>query len=263
MFTENAMKAFTTDVIDELRNATAIIASETNDENLKINAFDQILSYVDDIDTAMDFCKIGGLFIVVPALKSPFTEIRKKSAQLVAELAQNNQYGQENLLKADILPNLLDLLNKEETAVAGLRAISCMVRGNKKCSESFFEQGGLKQLLGCLQKSEEEKIITRTTFLLNALCNEFPEIRESLIEMNAIGIIVKKIEPKQEYDICLENLLALLSSLSNDTVSLKRFYLKGFDVKRTLEVVIECEKSECKEIIEYSRTILENISKLK
>lgn len=260
-FLENALKALTIDVIEQLQSAAETIGSETATEEMKVNAMDTILNYVDDIDTAIDFCKIGGLFILLPCLCSPYSTIRKKSAMLVAELAQNNPYCQKQLLEADVLPKLMDLLTESDTAIEGIRAISCLVRSYEPCLKAFTEVGGLECLLGCLQQSQQEKLITRAAFLLNSLCNDFPEVKDELIKLKVIDMIIPLIQPSAEYNLCLETLLAALCSLTESTEAVERCRSEEFSLASTLEEILKVaqDKDECKEIVEYSQTLLKNI----
>lgn len=246
------------DVIEQLQRAAEAISSESINKDTKIDAFDTILSYVDDIDSAVDFCKIGGIFVLQRSLNSPFIEIRNKSALLVAELAQNNPYCQQNLLEAEILPKILNLLNECETAIDGLRAVSCLIRGYEPCLRVFIESNGLECLLECLQNSPQEKLRIRTTFLLNSLCNEFPSIKNDLIALNTIEIIIPLIEPQHENNIYIENLLALIASLLDNPAA--NFQSQSFELKKKLDIISANakDKSECREILEYCSVLLEN-----
>lgn len=261
-FLENALKSLTIDVIEQLQTAAATIGSETAPEDMKVNAMDTILNYVDDIDTAIDFCKIGGLFILLPCLCSSFSTIRKKSAMLVAELAQNNPYCQKQLLEADVLPKLMNLLTENDTAIDGIRAISCLVRSYEPCLNAFTEVGGLECLLGCLQNSQPEKLITRAAFLLNSLCIDFPKIKDELIKLKVIEMIIPLIQPSAEFNLCSETLLSALCCLTaENTEAIERCRTEEFNLASTLEEIIKVahDKDECKEIVEYSQTLLKNI----
>ncbi|XP_031632330.1 hsp70-binding protein 1 [Contarinia nasturtii] len=262
-FLENALKALTIDVIEQLQKAAEVIGSETTTEEMKISAMDTILNNVDDIDTAIDYCKIGGLFILLPCLNSPYSTIREKSCLLVAELTQNNPYCQKQLLEADVLPKLIELLDENETAVAvaSIRAISCLVRSYEPCLKAYTAIGGLECLLGCLQPHQPEKLITRAAFLLNSLCSDFPAIKDDLIKLKAIETILPLIKPSSDYNICVETLLSALCSLIECREAIERCRTEGNNFANTLEEVIKLgiDKPECKEIVDYSHVLLKNI----
>lgn len=257
--TENALKALTVDVIEQLQKAAGILGSESTTLDQKTNALDDILNYVDDIDTAMDFCKIGGLHVLLPSLESPYAEIRNKSASLIAELAQNNPYCQQQIIEIDVLPKLMNLLCEQETLATSLRAISCVVRSYEPGLREFTKLGGLECLLGCLQKSNDEKLITRTAFFLNSLCSDFPEICDDLVKSKAIEMIMPLVRPTAEYNAALEILLSLLCTLIEkaDTNNVSTYV----SFREPLQEIIKLasDKAECKEIVEYSEKLLELI----
>lgn len=257
------MKALTVDVIEQLQKAAGIVGSESAEEEEKISALDTILNYVDDIDTANDFCKIGGLFVLSPCLDSSFTEIRNKAALLIAELAQNNPYCQKELLESGILTKLMNLLSENDTVVAGLRAVSCLVRSNEQCLNAFLKIGGVECLLGCLQQAHNEKLITRAAFFLNSLCADNPDIRNELLKLKAVEMIIPLIQPKTEYDICLETVLSVLCSVVENPRAFENSSYSDFGA--TLEQIIKLVggKPECKETVEYSQTLLKHMSNAK
>lgn len=259
--TENALKSLTVDVIEQLQKAAGVIGSINTTVDEKVNALDDILNYVDDIDTANDFCKIGGLFVLVPCLESPHTEIRSKAASVIASLSQNNIYCQKQLVEAEVLPKLMNLLSEEETLGAGLRAISCVTRGYEPALKIFVDSGGLECLLGCLQRCNDEKLITRAAFLLNSLCIDFPNICDELVKLKAIEMIIPLVQPQSDFNQALENLLSLLCSLieksdSNDFSTDVNFEYILKDIIKLADV-----KSECKETLEYCEKLLRLISK--
>lgn len=261
IFTENALKSLTVDVIEKLQKAAGVIGSKDTTEEEKLDALEEILSYVDDIDTANDFCKIGGLFVLIPCLESPHNEIRNKAASIIAELAQNNIYCQKQLTEADVLPKLTNLLSEDETLAAGIRAISSLIRGYEPGLKLFLEIGGLECMLGCLQRSSDEKLVTRAAFLLNSLCADFPNIGDDLIKLKAIEMIVPLVQPKADYNVALENVLSLLCAL------IEKASPSDFSTDANFELVLKeiikltADKSECNETVEYCQKLLQLIKK--
>lgn len=255
------MRALTIDVIERLQKSAEIIGSDLNSEDEKLDAMEAILSYVDDIDTAVDFCKIGGLFVLKGSLSSPYAKVRAKAALIVGELAQNNPYCQKEILDADFLPNLMSLLSETETASDGLRAISCLVRSYEPCLEAFIEIGGLECLLGCLQQLDQEKLITKAMFLLNSICVDFPSVRDKLITIRIVDMIIPTIQPQESYTMCLETALSVLCILTENSEAIDQCRAPEFNFKKTLEEVIQVagDKPECREIVEYSQLLLKQI----
>lgn len=248
-------------MIEQLQKASQTIGSDSASEDEKLDALETILNYIDDIDTACDFCKIGGLFVLSGCLSSPHTQIRCKAALLVAELAQNNPYCQKALLEAEILPQLMNLLSEDDTSTDGLRAVSCLVRNYGPCLAAFIEIGGLECLLGCFLQTDNEKLITRAIFLLNSLCNEFPYVLDELIKLKAIDFILPIIQPKPDYDIVLETALSSLCLFTENDEAASRCQSPEFNFRSKLDEILQIagDKPECKEIVEYSNVLLKRL----
>lgn len=258
---ENALKALTVDVIEQLQKAAQKLGSDDASEDDKLEALETILDYTDDIDTAIDFCKIGGIFLLLPSLSSSYTKVRAKAASLVGELSQNNPYCQKELLQAEVLPKLVDLLNDTETATNGIHAISCLVRSYEPSLAAFIEIGGLECLLGCLQKIDQEKLIVRSLFLLNSLCVDFPAVRNELVKLKAVDHVTAVLEPKEEYDVRLETTLSVLCLLTENTDALERCRSADLNLRQTIDDIIKLagNKPECRETVEYAQALKEKV----
>lgn len=259
---ENALRSLTIDVIEQLQNAAEIIGSDAHSEDDKLDAMEIILSYIDDIDTATDFCKIGGLYVLKPSLASDYLTVRCKAASIVAELAQNNPYCQKELLDMDFLPAIMNLLSEKETTPDGLRALSCLVRSYEPCLNAFIDIGGIECLLGCLQQIDHEKTLARTMFLLSSLCADFPSLRAKLIRLKVIDLIVAAIQPQDEYNFCLETALSVLCTLTENGEAVERCRSIELNFTKTLEEIITLasNKAECQETVTYSELLLSRIS---
>lgn len=180
---------------------------------------------------------------------------------MIAELAQNNPYCQKALLEADILPKLMNLLSENETSTDGLRAVSCLVRSYEPCLAAFIEIGGLECLLGCLLQTDNQKLITRSTFLLNSLCNDFPPVRDELIKLKVIDFLLPIIQPKPEYDNVLETVLSALCLFIENDEAASRCQSPELNLRSQLDEIIQMagDKPECKETVEYSQVLLKRL----
>lgn len=248
-------------MIEEIQKAANVLESPTSSEDEKIDALTTIIDYVDSIDTANDFCKIGGLDILLPLITSEYPRIQSMSASLVAELAQNNPFCQKRLLDANVLSKLMSLLSEPQTATNGIHAISCLVRSYEPCLKAFTEVGGLECLLGCLQPVSEEKLIVKSLFLLSSLCADYPYIRDDLVKLGAVEQIISLLKPTSEYDVQLETALSTLRSLTDNCDAIARCKEVDVNLKETLEDIIsKCgQKAECTEIVEYCQSLLQNV----
>lgn len=91
-------------------------------------ALECIASYVDSIDIANDFYKIGGFGIIGACLNSQFDSIRWKTADVIAELTQNNPFCQEKILEMGLMPILLGMVDSDpsdQAKIKALYAVSC------------------------------------------------------------------------------------------------------------------------------------------
>lgn len=257
LFTEKVFKEMTVDVIEQLEKATRQLSSSTATEDELIEALEIIEGYVADMDTANDFCKIGGLQILIPTLSSEYSSVRANAASLIAELAQNNPVSQKHLLDAEILPKLIDLLQDAETAASAIHAISCLVRSFEPALAAFIDHGGLECILGCLQRVEENKVIVRSLFLLTAISCEFPLVREELIKLRAIDQIVTMLRPSSSYDVRLETSLSALCTFIESEDALNRCQDPELGLNKVLDDILaaSAQNPACMEIVEYCNTL--------
>lgn len=258
---ENVFKEMTIDVIEQLEKATRQLSAAASTENEQIEAIEIIEDYVDNIDTANDFCKIGGLDVIVPCLTSPYPLVRSKIAALCAELAQNNPYSQKQLLDANALPKLIELLQESETASAAIHGISCMVRNFEPALAAFIDIGGLECLLGCLQQVDDDKLIIRSLFLLSAICAEFPPVRDELVKLKAVEQIVAMLRPSSDYDVRLETALSALCLFTENTEAIIKCQEPELSFRKTLDDIVKQSQgnSACAETLEYCKTLKERI----
>lgn len=75
-----------------------------------------------------DFHKMGGFDVLVSCLKSSHTSLQWRTAELIAELNQNNPYCQSHSLSSGLLRILLEMVDNgasEAVRVKALYAVSC------------------------------------------------------------------------------------------------------------------------------------------
>lgn len=132
-FLNEALSSLTVNVIERLEDAVRTLSEVINlraddDSTEYENALDRVSDLVDNIDIANDFYKIGGFAIFLPCLNSSHSNIRWRTANIVAELAQNNPFCQEKILAAGLFPILLSMIDtdpSEQAKIKALYAISC------------------------------------------------------------------------------------------------------------------------------------------
>lgn len=246
-FLEEALASMTVNVVHQLEAAAAVLTAATSSESDQLSALDCLIDYTDNIDTANDFCKIGGLDILLPLLHIGTVHtvrsapVRRQCAALIAELAQNNPFCQQQLLDRDALRTLLPLLVEAPNAVATMRAISACVRAYEPAAAAFIEMGGLECVLGCLQNEDaDDKLVVQSLFLLRSLCGEFEGVKgkrgckvqsritpllilqkstDELIKLNAIETIGARLQAAAEYNAALEAALSTLTMLTEPSTT--------------------------------------------
>ncbi|XP_065079976.1 hsp70-binding protein 1-like isoform X1 [Ochlerotatus camptorhynchus] len=257
-FLEQALKSLTLDVVEEIEKAMKTLMDPSTDEEDKAQAIEIIIDFVQDIDAANDFFKVGGNVIINPGLDSPNSDVRAGTLRLIAELAQNNPYCQQQLLEANTLPRTVELLS-DEPAVASqaMHAISCMVRHHEPSLAAFIDLGGLECILGCIQ-TDNEKLRIKSSFLMSNLCTEFATVRDEFIILNAVERVVAAVKPSKQFEPKLETALSTLNVLTESDEAVRRSQESSLQLKEKLELVLKLNngKEECLEQIEYANTLL-------
>lgn len=132
-FLNEALSSLTVNVIEELQKAVKVLSDVVNlrvddDSSEYENTLERMADFVDNIDIANDFYKIGGFSIFQPCLNSSHSNIRWRIADIIAELAQNNPFCQDKLLEAGVFPVLLSMIDtdpSEQARIKALYAVSC------------------------------------------------------------------------------------------------------------------------------------------
>ncbi|XP_063696076.1 hsp70-binding protein 1 [Culicoides brevitarsis] len=238
-FLEEAIRSLTIDVVEQIQKAMKILIEGQASAQEQKEALDTVIDFIENIDTANDFYKIGGFCILLPGLESPYAEVRQGTAELIGELAQNNPFCQEHLLELNVLPKLIELLTDEaNVANHALHAISCIIRHNEACLRGFLEIGGAECLVGVLE-SGHEKLLIKTAFLLSTLCVEDSKLREDVIKFGAVERLIRHIAPRTEYDPLLETALSALYVLTESETAITQCQDSRFNLCYTLEDVIK------------------------
>ncbi|GIX83272.1 hypothetical protein CEXT_498141 [Caerostris extrusa] len=130
------------------------------------------------VDNSNDFFKIGGFHVLIPLLSCPDNEVVATTAELIADLCQNNPFCQNKALEFNILPEVVKLLNNppdSKICSKGVYALSCLCRNNDKSIKHVKEANIVPLLMKILEESDE-KLRAKTAFFLSYLSN-FEELR--------------------------------------------------------------------------------------
>ncbi|KAF7275183.1 hypothetical protein GWI33_012106, partial [Rhynchophorus ferrugineus] len=221
---EEAIKSMSVDVIQVLQKQIEILKNVNeikSDDDISEyeSAINIILDHIDNIDIACDFHKIGGFMILYPCLKSSHAMIRSAGCELLAELCQNNPYCQQVVLDNEFIPKLLDMIEKDENILVGLKAlyaVSSIVRHNPEGFNQFIHYNGPAILLTTLSKGDD-RFLKKATFMLSTLCDCEPDFKSRLVFLEYVPTLISLVSKERQSSH--EFVLALLASLVEDNAT--------------------------------------------
>ncbi|KAB0791154.1 hypothetical protein PPYR_02954 [Photinus pyralis] len=263
-FLENALASMSVDVIEILQTNIKIlqncdVLTESGDIAQHVLALETILDYIDNTDVANDFHKIGGFSIFNPCLKCVKSEIRAGACDVIAELCQNNPYCQRMVLDAALIPTLVKILATDSSntvCVKALYAISCVIRQYTEGFHQFVQYEGLSVLLKTLQKNDD-KLTTKTTFLLSSLCGTQPDLMSRLVFLEYVPLLISLLnnvrKPSHEHILSLLLLLATENHSAMMCCKDPKYKLQGI-LENHIKIV--AGKEEYQEEESYCRQLL-------
>lgn len=191
-FLSNVFSNMSVNVQEEMNNAINIL----HDNNKQLSdydmAFDIIAEYVDKIDYANDFEKLGGFHIFLPCLRSEHPTVRIKTCELITTLVQNNPYCQEKLMEnINYLRALISLVENDlddEVRIKALTAISSLVRNIVTVFWKFIELGG-KDLIINVLKASNSTLQIKAVFIICSTCQMGNDVAEMYIDNGVVELI--------------------------------------------------------------------------
>ncbi|XP_061568438.1 hsp70-binding protein 1 isoform X2 [Cololabis saira] len=166
---------------------------EEDDDHERESAFEILSELCENLDNARDFMTLGGLELCVSRyLCHVKSGLRWRAADLIASCAQNMPQVQEHLLNIGVLQKLLQLTDSDPQStvrVKALYAVSCLVREQEAGLRAFLSYDGFSVLMRAMQ-SENEKVRTKSAFLLLNLLSSHPEQKETVVSMGMVQQLV-------------------------------------------------------------------------
>ncbi|XP_026180443.1 hsp70-binding protein 1 [Mastacembelus armatus] len=164
-----------------------------DDEDEQESAFEMLSELCANLDNARDLMILGGLELVVSQyLCHSQSGLRWRAADLIANCAQNMPEVQVHLLDIGALPKLLQLTDSDPHStvrVKALYAVSCLVREQEAGLQVFLSHDGFSVLMRGMQ-SENEKLRTKSAFLLLNLLTSHPEQKDTVVSMGMVQQLV-------------------------------------------------------------------------
>ncbi|KAL6257356.1 hypothetical protein P5V15_010932 [Pogonomyrmex californicus] len=270
-FLNAALSSLTVNVIEELQKAIQILSNVVNlraddDSSEYENTLERMADFVDNIDIANDFYKIGGFSVFQPCLNSSHSNIRWRIADIIAELAQNNPFCQDKLLEAGVFPVLLSMIDtdpSEQARIKALYAVSCIVRGHPASLKYMNANDGYSVLLRAMQ-SPVEKLQIKSAFLLSSLCskNDSNDVKSTLIKMGFIEQAAGLLGRMNLQPAVREQLLRVLSGMVNDNFlpALQECRRSQLCLRSTLEQLLtELKPMENQDEIDMCSDLLDKV----
>ncbi|KAK9874295.1 hypothetical protein WA026_002648 [Henosepilachna vigintioctopunctata] len=262
-FLEDALKSMTINVVEVLQEQIKKLIKvdtikEADDVTEYLEALETILDYIDNIDIANDFHKIGGFLILKPCLNSGHPAVQAGGCALIAELCQNNPYCQNIIIENEFVPILLHILNTDSNSLVGVKclyALSAISRDNTDGFAQLIRYGGFNIFMKTLQK-DDDRFRIKTAFLLSSLCRSQPDLKSRLIFLEIIPVLISLIS--EERKPSSEHILSLLLSLVEDNATaLNECKNPQYNFKEILQNYISKveNKEEYKEDEEYCKRL--------
>lgn len=166
---------------------------DEDEDDERESAFEMLSELCENLDNARDLMILGGLELSVSRyLCHVQSGLRWRAAQLIASCAQNMPQVQIHLLSIGALPKLLQLTDSDPHStvrVKALYAVSCLVREQEAGLQAFLSHDGFSVLMRGMQ-SEDEKLRTKSAFLLLNLLTSNPEQKDTVVSMGMVQQLV-------------------------------------------------------------------------
>ncbi|XP_076608857.1 hsp70-binding protein 1 [Chaetodon auriga] len=166
---------------------------DEEDEDARETAFEILSDSCENLDNARDLMVLGGLELCLSQyLCHAQSGLRWRAAELIASCAQNMPQVQVHLLSIGALPKLLQLTDSDPhptVRVKALYAVSCLVRELEAGLQAFLSNDGFSVLMRGMQ-SENEKLRTKSAFLLLNLLTSHPEQKDTVVSMGMVQQLV-------------------------------------------------------------------------
>ncbi|XP_073812283.1 uncharacterized protein [Musca autumnalis] len=260
-FLEKVLKSMTVDVMDELAKAIQILEDSSSTDDDKIDALDVIRDYIDNIDFANSFVKLGGTDILIKCIKSDVTPLRTNAIKVLAEMSQNNVFCQNHFIENKIVALLIEYLQDkdQEVVASSLYALSSLMQNFEPATLEFTKHGGIAAVQKCLS-SLNSRVFVKSCFLISSISSQFPNICDEFVKGNTFGKLCENLESVGDFDVKVEALLNAMATLT-DSSSFEAKAVATNDVNEVLNTMLKNIKGlpQCEEMEMYARKIQEKL----
>lgn len=211
---QEALETMSVDVIEQLGNGIKVLTSNTADLETKEEVLDCLEDWLGNIDTAVNFHKIGGFASLTSCLSSPHPSLRSGALHLAAELSQNNPYCQEKFLSEEFLVQFLAILDTDSDPhcqVKALYAVSCLVRDHPPALSVLAQLDGWSVVIRAIMR-KEPRLRTKGCFLISSVAEQEETVVQEMVSRGMVSQLVVLLTSQQP-DLSQEHLLRALRVL--------------------------------------------------
>ena len=190
-FLEEALKDVTVDEAQELGVILQKI-DDGDDETLV-----DLEELVERLDLARDLCKMGGMTVVLKAVKRGSAA----ACAVVGTAAQNDQESQDAIAAEGGLEALVQAFDHDDSDLkrAAVAGISALIRGNGALETQFLELGTGAFLLTSALRGPP-RLASKAAFLLYALLYDASEDRVEHLDPALRAAVQRSTEPESDDD---------------------------------------------------------------
>mmetsp|Transcript_475 Transcript_475/g.553 ORF Transcript_475/g.553 Transcript_475/m.553 type:complete len:289 (+) Transcript_475:26-892(+) len=187
---------------------------KTTTKDSKISCLEALQYFVEDIDNAKSFVKIGGFPAILEALKSPDNDFVYWAAWIIASASQNNPEVQKSMFESNALDSLVKMLDEGTSSKVRAKiiyAISGIIKNYPEALSAFEALNGVSSLTGLLQIASTTEL-RKILHLLNRLCIQSDSIKNAMLKSNFFMTFDGIIQKEDDLDV-QEKVADLLKTL--------------------------------------------------
>ncbi|XP_065185063.1 nucleotide exchange factor SIL1-like [Sycon ciliatum] len=191
----------------------------TTPEEQRLTILEELEYFVHQIDNARDLEAIGGMDIVLRALKHSDAKFRSVAALILGSAMQGNPSVQQTVLHRGVLPTLVQFLQSGSQEPKTVRrpamfALSALVRSHAEAQRRLWELDGLHILKDLCRTSAEDHIpalcVKSVTLIYDILTEQ--------ADVNYVGSAEERLLPRLEASQWCDSVISLLSSSDGDVL---------------------------------------------
>ena len=127
---------------------------DTIDDEKRISLLELLEEFIENVDNARDFQNLGGYQFVVDLMNSTTNElVVQQCLSLLGTSSQNQPKVQQILLDCNIIPQVMDFVEKSSNLrlkTKGIRCLTCLISNFEPSCKVFLFHNGLAMLKSIL-----------------------------------------------------------------------------------------------------------------